>query len=213
MNEGECRHYRKCAHRLPSPRLNLWSLPDASTLWYSCASCLVTALYVLPSLRWIWSSSSLENDAYGRPGRSGCYVYWRGCQHKEWQLFRFPLYKSSFIGNDYQTVGYLGKEVYITTAYSLIYDLACSWGLRVVSSDIQKFYVTISCHGNIIEFREYLNLKHVLCTHITVLSHWPWIMIKLPWEWLQIAKHTSCAKPTKRGSPTMFTLAIRQTSF
>ena len=32
-------------------------------------------------------------------------------------------YKSSFIGNDYQTVRYLGKEVY-TTAYSLIYDLS-----------------------------------------------------------------------------------------
>ena len=31
-------------------------------------------------------------------------------------------YKSSFIGNDYQTVEYLGKEVYNTTAYSLIYD-------------------------------------------------------------------------------------------
>ena len=31
-------------------------------------------------------------------------------------------YKRSFIGNDYQTVGYLGKEVYNTTAYSLIYD-------------------------------------------------------------------------------------------
>ena len=29
-------------------------------------------------------------------------------------------YKSSFIGNDYQTVGYLGKEEYNTTAYSLI---------------------------------------------------------------------------------------------
>ena len=29
-------------------------------------------------------------------------------------------YKISFIGNDYQTVGYLGKEVYNTTAYSLI---------------------------------------------------------------------------------------------
>ena len=33
-------------------------------------------------------------------------------------------YKSSFIGNDYQTVGYLGKEVYNTTAYSLIYDFS-----------------------------------------------------------------------------------------
>ena len=33
-------------------------------------------------------------------------------------------YKSSFIGNDYQTVGYLGKEVFNTTAYSLIYDFS-----------------------------------------------------------------------------------------
>ena len=33
-------------------------------------------------------------------------------------------YKSSFIGNDYQTVGYLGKEVYNTTAYSLICDFS-----------------------------------------------------------------------------------------
>ena len=33
-------------------------------------------------------------------------------------------YKSSFIGNDYQTVGYLGKEVYNTTAHSLIYDFS-----------------------------------------------------------------------------------------
>ena len=29
-------------------------------------------------------------------------------------------HKSSFIGNDYQIVGYLGKEVYNTQAYSLI---------------------------------------------------------------------------------------------
>ena len=33
-------------------------------------------------------------------------------------------YKSSFIGNNYQTVGYLGKKVYNTTAYSLIYDFS-----------------------------------------------------------------------------------------
>ena len=33
-------------------------------------------------------------------------------------------YKSSFIGNDYQTVGYLGKKLYNTTTYSLIYDFS-----------------------------------------------------------------------------------------
>ena len=33
-------------------------------------------------------------------------------------------YKSSFIGNDYQTVAYLGKEVYNMMAYSLIYDFS-----------------------------------------------------------------------------------------
>ena len=40
-------------------------------------------------------------------------------------------YKSRFIGNYYQTVGYLGKKVYNTTAYSLIYDF--SMLLRVES--------------------------------------------------------------------------------
>ena len=47
-----------------------------SHIGYSRASCLV---------------DPLGNAASGRPGSSGCYVYWRGCQHKEWQLHRFPL--------------------------------------------------------------------------------------------------------------------------
>ena len=34
------------------------------------------------------------------------------------------LKKIEYIGNDYQTVGYLGKEVYNTTAYSLLYDFS-----------------------------------------------------------------------------------------
>ena len=42
-----------------SARLNLWSVPNAGTLCFRCASCLVAALYVLPSLRWSGSSSSL----------------------------------------------------------------------------------------------------------------------------------------------------------
>ena len=39
---------------------------------------------------------------------------------QNFQSLKLIEYKSSFIGNDYQTVGYLGKEVYNTTAYSLI---------------------------------------------------------------------------------------------
>ena len=79
---------------------------------------------------------SLRSVDPGRPGRSGCYVYWRGCHTRSDSFTDFHSlkkieYKSSFIGNDYQIVGYLGKEVYNTTAYSLIYDF--SMLLRVES--------------------------------------------------------------------------------
>ena len=39
-------------------------------------------------------------------------------------------YKSSFIGNDYQTVRYLGKEVYNTMADSLVYDFSLLLGVE-----------------------------------------------------------------------------------
>ena len=58
-------HYRIWPHWQPSWKLHLCSLQDDGTLWYSRASCLV---------------DPLGNAASGRPGRSGCYVYWRGCQ-------------------------------------------------------------------------------------------------------------------------------------
>ena len=70
------------------------SLQDDGTLWYSRASCLV---------------DPLGNAASGRPGHSGCYVYWGGgvggggggggvgCQHKEWQLYRFPLVEEDWV--------------------------------------------------------------------------------------------------------------------
>ena len=50
----------------------------------------------------------------------------------DFHLLKKIEYKSSFIGNDYQTVGYLGEEVYNMTAYSLIYDFSVL--LRVESS-------------------------------------------------------------------------------
>ena len=151
-NQANSYHYRKCAHSLPSLILNLWSLGDASTLWYSRASCLVAALYVLPSLR--WSGSQVPPSGTLPPtGRDflvvmciGGGVNARSDSFSDFHSLKKSEYKGSYIGNDYQTVGYLGKEVYNTTAYSFTYDLACSWGLKVVSSDIQKFYVTISCH-------------------------------------------------------------------
>ena len=47
-------------------------------------------------------------------------IYTGSVSFTEFHSLKKIEYKSSFIGNDYQTVGYLGKEVYNTTAYSLI---------------------------------------------------------------------------------------------
>ena len=72
------------------------------------------------------SSKFLPRERYasGRSGRSGCYVYWRGCctrsdSFTDFHSLKKIEYKSSFIGNDYQTVGYLGRDVYNTTAFQL----------------------------------------------------------------------------------------------
>ena len=48
----------------------------------------------------------------------------RSDSFSDFHSFKKIEYKSSFIGNDYQTVGYLCKEVYYTTAYSLICDFS-----------------------------------------------------------------------------------------
>ena len=75
-------HYRKCAHRLPSPRLNLWSLPDVSTVIQPCFlfSCSPLCSTFAPLIRVKFLPRERRS---GRPGRSCCYVYWRGCQRKE----------------------------------------------------------------------------------------------------------------------------------
>ena len=79
-------HYRKCAHRVLSARLNLWSVPDAGTLCFCCASC---------------RSLSAENAIYlASTGRAGPYLF--GSNAQLWQcrrgvsaridsLQRFPL--------------------------------------------------------------------------------------------------------------------------
>ena len=41
-------------------------------------------------------------------------------EETEFHLQRTSEYKSGFIGNDYKKVGYLGKEVYNTSACSLV---------------------------------------------------------------------------------------------
>ena len=111
---------------LQSPRLDLWSLPDASTLWYSRASCLVAALEVPPS-----GTLPLAGPDVLIVMCIGGGVNARSDSFSDFHSLKKIEYKSSFIGNDYQTVGYLGKEVYNTTAYSLIYDF--SMLLRVES--------------------------------------------------------------------------------
>ena len=52
----------------------------------------------------------------------GCYI--RSDSFTDLHSLKKIEYKSSFIGNDYQTVWYLGKVVYNTTAYSLIEDFS-----------------------------------------------------------------------------------------
>ena len=83
--------------------------------------------WVLDTAAGYASSKFLPRERYasGRSGRAGLYVYWRGCYTRsdsftDFHSLKKIKYKSSFIGNDYQTVGYLGKEAYNTTAYSLI---------------------------------------------------------------------------------------------
>ena len=41
------RHYRKCAHRVPSARLNLWSVPH-------CASAVLPVVHILQRTLSIW---------------------------------------------------------------------------------------------------------------------------------------------------------------
>ena len=79
------------------------------------------------------SSKLLPQECYdsGRSGCAGYYLYWsnsvsypRGCYTRSDSFTGFHSlkkieYKSSLFGNDYQTVGYLDKEVYNTPAYSL----------------------------------------------------------------------------------------------
>ena len=80
------------------------------------------------------SSKFLSWECYAsvRCRRAGCYLYrsnsvsrLSGCYTRSDSLTDFHSLKyircnSSFIGNDYQKVGYLGKEVHNTPAYSLI---------------------------------------------------------------------------------------------
>ena len=70
--------------------------------------------------------------------------------HTDFHLQQKIEYKSGFHGNDYKKL----EESGIFSLGSIRYSgvqlnigvLACSWGLKVVTSDFKKFCVTISCH-------------------------------------------------------------------
>ena len=115
-------NYRKCADRLRLRRPHLCSVADGGTLCCRCDSC---------------RSLSPENAIYlAGTGRAGPYLYGSNVHSQLWQcrsgvntridsLKDFHLhwkikYKSSFNGNDNIKVGYLGKEVYTTSACCLV---------------------------------------------------------------------------------------------
>ena len=122
-----------------------------------------------PRYRWVGSnaschSHSLENATHlagtgvqvliymGQMQPASSSIRWsvdaRCDSHTDFHLQQKIEYKSGFHGNDLQESGIfsLGSIRYSGVQLN-IGVLACSWGLKVVTSDFKKFCVTISCHG------------------------------------------------------------------
>ena len=102
-------HYRKCAHRVQVGQTQLVECPRRRHTVIQLCFLFSRRPLCSPFAPLIWVKF-LPRERW--PGCSGCYVYWRGCHTRSDSFTDFHSlknieYKSSFIGNDYQTVGYL----------------------------------------------------------------------------------------------------------
>ena len=121
LGNSHAHHYRKCAHRVPSATLNLWSVPH-------CASAVLPVVHIPQRTLSIWQVLAMQRSL---SLWVKCSQLWQ-CRrevnaridvvfkdfHLQWKIE----YKSGFIGNNYKKVVYLGEEVYDTPACSLIYE-------------------------------------------------------------------------------------------